>query len=131
MIEKQDFGGFFKKEINGELLHLIKFREFASGYKAWAEANMSPEYKIKDTMIKQKLMNMNNSFAADRSIRRDEDGKKKKEKFACFNMEKMKIFLDEYIFANEEQDSTDVGAMEYIPKKPSSSSRFADMLDSK
>ena len=119
MIADGKYYGFSEKAIKGESLHLIRWKDFTTKYKLWMEEHYTPEYKIKDTSIKQKLMNMNNSFTPDRQIIHMVDGQKKKEKFACFDMAKANSFLQDFVFTDKEDEGVDVGELHEnaLPKK--------------
>jgi hypothetical protein len=111
MIADGKYYGFSEKAIKGESLHLIRWKDFTTEYKLWMEEHHAPEYKIKDTAIKQKLMNMNNSFTPARQIIHIVDGKKKKETFACFDMAKVSTFLQDFIFTDKEDEGVEVGEL--------------------
>ena len=50
---------------------------------------------------------MGKSFQADKAVVHEVNGEQKREKFACFDMKKMKLFLDSFIF-NDEKEETPV-----------------------
>ena len=74
---------------------------------------------------------MGNSFQADmhKSITHEINGQKKKEKFVCFDMKKMKLFLDSFIFNDEKEEATvDVGKLD-IKAMPFRERGFPTNLD--
>jgi hypothetical protein len=128
MIGAGKFPQFFEKTIKGVRVHLIKWSEFTTAYKAWVAERHSFDFKIKDTMIKQKLVNMDNSFTPDRKIIHDVGGKKKKEKFACFDMVKMGAFLDGFVFTDCEDEGVYVGELGAKARAPAKQLVYAHLL---
>lgn len=129
LLTEKKYEGFATKTIKGNEFHLIKWSNFTSLFHDWTASNCQLEYKIKDTAIKQKVSNMGNSFQADKSITHEVNGQKKKEKFACFDMKKMKLFLDSFIFNDEKEEATvDVGKLD-IKAMPVRERGFPTNLD--
>jgi hypothetical protein len=128
MIDAGKFPQFSEKNIKGVHLHLIKWSDFTTDYKEWVAERHSFDFKIKDTTIKQKLVNMNNSFIPSRQIIHDVDGKKKKEVFACFNMKKVGAFLDSFVFTECEDEGVYVGELEVKVKAPPKQVTYSHLL---
>ena len=81
-------------------------------YRTWIETHgYNSDFKIKDTTIKQKLCNCDNSFMHSKQIRHEINGEKIKEKFSVFKMDTMKEFLNNFIFTDEEEEYTDFGEL--------------------
>tara|TARA_R110002153_G_C13309900_1_gene496320 strand:+ start:89 stop:2440 length:2352 start_codon:yes stop_codon:yes gene_type:complete len=113
IIDNENYEGFLIKTIKKEKLHFIKFKEFTANFREWLEyKNYKSDFKIKDTSIKQKLVNCDNSFLDSKQIIHEVEGEKKKEKFAVFKMDDMKKFLNNFIFTESEEQPTDFGELE-------------------
>ncbi len=112
IIENESYEGFYYKESKGEKLHFTKFRDFMDSYRAWIEIKgYKTDFKIKDTAIKQKLMNCDNSFIDSKQIIHEIDGKKVKQYFSVFKMDKLNKFLNNFIFTDADDVATDFGEL--------------------
>ena len=107
--ETKNFSSFFKKDD----LYYIQFKAFKSKYIEYLENNnIVPEYKIKDSWIKQKLAVCNNSFKpsvrkrfkiGDETIRRE---------FAEFKFQDLCDFIDNYITQETDKENEEVVELE-------------------
>ena len=113
LIELENYEDFLIKTIKKEKLHLIKFKTFASNFRNWVELKgLSNDFKIKDTSIKHKLLNCDNSFQQEKQIVYKLNGEDRKEKFSVFKIEKMEKFLNNYIFTEGDEVAEDFGELE-------------------
>jgi hypothetical protein len=113
IIETSNYNDFLIKSIKNEKLHLIKFKTLASNLRSWIDdEGIQSDFIIKDTAIKQKLINCDNSFLPSKQIMYEINGEKRKDKFSVFNMERMKHFLDNFIFTDDDEEIEDLGELE-------------------
>lgn len=120
LIMNRRYEMFIEKEIQGQLLHLIKWKDFSSQYRAWLQTNHEPEFKVKDTTLKQKLANMDNCFLVGKKVQYkcSQSGMTKREIFSCFNMKEITRFLENYVFHDDNsEEHFDVGDVK-LPKPP-------------
>ena len=102
IITNQQYNGFVThvEKSTQKTMHLIKFKDFFKQYKNYLEdMGINPDYQIKATTIKQKLMTANNSFIADKLIRQND----KTERWSQFDMKAFDRFLNKFVF-NEKQE---------------------------
>ncbi len=90
-------------------LHYIKFKKFYDNFLEWVKNNIGEiQFKIKQSDIKLDLMACFNSFKDDRRFI-FEDKKTFTSingRYCSFDLEKMKEFLDNYIFTEEQKEET-------------------------
>ncbi len=113
IIEQEKYEGFYYKVLKGEKLHFIKWKLFMEYYRAWIDVKgYKSDFKIKDTTIKQKLVNCDNSFVDSKQIIHEVNGEKVKQKFSVFQMDRMKSFLKNFIFTDEQESPQDFGQLQ-------------------
>lgn len=112
VLKHKPYKGFTKKDIKGTTFHLIKWKEFMQNFEEWAVTNLHIEYRLKDADTRDKLLTIDKNFLHNRQICYTNDkGEQKRAKYACFDMSKMKAFLDDFVFPELDEDIIDVGSM--------------------
>ena len=107
LYENQNLDDFYKDKRTEK--YYIQFKDFKQKYFEFLDSNnLRPDYKIKDTWIKQKLSTCNNTFNA--SVRKQFliDGQKIRKEFAEFDLKNMVIFIQDFLIQKDNDDNDDV-----------------------
>ena len=107
LYENQNLDDFYKDKKTEK--YYIQFKDFKQKYFEFLDSNnLRPDYKIKDTWIKQKLSTCNNTFNA--SVRKQFliDGQKIRKEFAEFDLKNMVQFINDFLIQKDNDDNDDV-----------------------
>jgi len=107
LYENQNLNDFYKDKKLEK--YYIQFKDFKEKYFEFLDLNnLTPDYKIKDTWIKQKLSNCNNTFKS--SVRKQfiiNDNKVRKE-FCEFDLKNMCNFINDFLIQKDSDDIYEV-----------------------
>jgi hypothetical protein len=99
-----------------ESVYFIKFKRFFAGYKYFLDINYPDiEYKIKEQPVRAKLNSMTKGCYAEKQLSyTDSDGiYKSRDKNAVFDFERIGLFLDNFIFTdNDDMSSEELGTVD-------------------
>jgi rubrerythrin len=114
IIDNKKFSNFYTKTVKGEKLHLIKFKDLKDKFTNYlTENDIKLDYKIKETTIKQKLLNMNNSFISEKRVNfKLPSGEIESGKYSAFVMSRTQQFLENFIFTDNEEEAIDFEEVE-------------------
>jgi hypothetical protein len=102
IIDNDEYDDMFEHiNKNNEKVHLVKFKDFFKNYMDYlSTTGVEPDYQIKQTTIKQKLMTCNNSFIPFKQLWVNG----KNTKWSIFDMNKMDEFLKTFIYKSTNTD---------------------------
>ena len=107
LYENQKLDDFYTDKKTNK--YYISFKDFKNKYLEFLDNNnLTPDYKIKDTWIKQKLSTCNNTFNP--SVRKQFiiDGVKIRKEFAEFDFKNMIEFINDFLIQKDNNDNDEI-----------------------